>query len=1041
MRSLLISLVLLVLSVQADDFKGQKVTLGKRKCTCDFRLDMKETCKGTAKCDKKCSGAGKVEVGGCSFALQVKKGNGKISKCTCQAAQPTIGPITGSGSGPQPPTGSGSGPSPPIGSGSGEQPVPLPGSGSGPGPQPPAGGEGMQCACKCDCPPGSGECDCDCNCPMNSQAVNCAPGFSKVCPMMGDQCPQSMEQVCPSMPTTMPMPAGRMMGAGDRGCQCVPDFLLSLVMGAMTPAGRSAAVDRAMTKVTFKIGKTTCKCQYDINEKDCKRSKFACDKKCNGKISGLELDGGNYVMNLMVKKGKVAIQKCEAKTTEPTGTGGGPGSGPGNGGGSGMGSGPGSGIGGGMGGMGTRCACVSMGGGPMPPTGSGSGPMPPTGSGPNPPTGSGSGSGPQPPTGSGSSQTVTVPERSWSYMTTDMEPTLGPEKDTVYQPGTPGAQWTDDEVKATRLRVFQMIHPVWDVKKKQGTWNGVGAVTTIGQTTENTLMRLVFHDCILHTDGTGGCDGCINWKGMNHAGPSANNKDDYYAWPVVNETDNNGMDQIVEKLELIYTTLDWPFQNASMEVSLYQSGKSRADLWQLAGLVALERTVERSNRACDLDYHARQQVTLLESREKCEIKLRKPLKFKTGRSDCISEDPLGRKYVTHKPEAQNMMFGDAKHVIDFGKDIFKIDSTHWTALQAIHGIVHSPKNLGLKYTWFGSGYLSNMYFKVIANKPRYRFDDGGDLSFGNTDNSANIFNTAVGDPDGNPVAQTGWRASCMMMWNTTEGGPCVLRPTPSNAFDSPNSDKMAVHNCVKGLDKKGKCIIRNTKQCKNVWCDERNVQHGAKLAAVDPEVVGPWKEDLPDKKYRHGSGWNNQFGFPWEIGLYWNFTVGGVAQRAIGCPGLDTPFGTITKPNWPYRNNKSPIFSSPAMDCNVNTYAPDGKPMHEIVDELANDNEYFAEKFLEGWQMFTENGNNPADLRDGPQAGWFGFYSLTEQGISIENFETYIAENSPVTFTDPNADPYICGHRGHSSISCGIRYSTGFKNGKFEGGGDEGPGF
>merc|ERR1712198_107788 len=389
MRSLLISLVLLVLSVQADDFKGQKVTLGKRKCTCDFRLDMKEACKGTAKCDKKCSGAGKVEVGGCSFVLQVKKGAGKISKCACDAAQPTIGPVTGSGSGPEPPTGSGSGPSPPIGSGSGEQPVPLPGSGSGP--QPPAGGESMQCGCKCDCPQGTGECDCDCNCPMNSQAVNCAPGFSKVCPMMGDQCPEYMEQVCPSMPTTMPLPAGRMMGAGDRGCQCVPDFLLSLVMGAMTPAGRSAAVDRAMTKVTFKIGKTTCKCQYEINPNDCKRSKMACDKKCNGKISGLELEDGNYVMSLMVKKGKVAIQKCEAKTTEPTGTGVGPGSGPGNGGGSGMGSGPGSGMGGGMGGMGTRCACVSMGGGPMPPTGSG----------PNPPTGTGSGSGPEPPTGSG----------------------------------------------------------------------------------------------------------------------------------------------------------------------------------------------------------------------------------------------------------------------------------------------------------------------------------------------------------------------------------------------------------------------------------------------------------------------------------------------------------------------------------------------------------------------------------------------------------------------------------------------------------------
>ena len=47
----------------------------------------------------------------------------------------------------------------------------------------------------------------------------------------------------------------------------------------------------------------------------------------------------------------------------------------------------------------------------------------------------------------------------------------------------------------------------------------------------------------------------------------------------------------------------------SLEVSLQQSGKSRADLWQFAALVALEQTIERSNRACDLDYKQRQ-VTL-----------------------------------------------------------------------------------------------------------------------------------------------------------------------------------------------------------------------------------------------------------------------------------------------------------------------------------------------------------------------------------------------------------------------------------------------
>ena len=29
--------------------------------------------------------------------------------------------------------------------------------------------------------------------------------------------------------------------------------------------------------------------------------------------------------------------------------------------------------------------------------------------------------------------------------------------------------------------------------------------------------------------------------------------------------------------------------------------------------------------------------------------------------------------------------------------------------------------------------------------------------------------------------------------------------------------------------------------------------------------------------------------------MYWNLTVGGLNQRAMGCPGLDEPFGTIDK--------------------------------------------------------------------------------------------------------------------------------------------------
>ena len=243
----------------------------------------------------------------------------------------------------------------------------------------------------------------------------------------------------------------------------------------------------------------------------------------------------------------------------------------------------------------------------------------------------------------------------------------------------------------------------------------------------------------------------------------------------------------------------------------------------------------------------------------------------------------------------------------------------------------------------------------------------------------------------------------MMAWNTTEGGPCFLRPTPADAADSPNPEKMALNNCVKEVDSNGTCVINEKagKRCENTWCDENNIEHGSKLAGARPLVEGAWHENATDQKHRHASGWNNQFGFPWEIGLYWNFTVGGVAQRAVGCPGLDTPFGTVDQPNWPYRNNKSPIFASPAMDCEVNTYSPEGKPMHEIVDDLASDNEYFAEVFLAGWQQMTSNGYGSGELVDGPESGWTGHYSLTQQGVDVGDFAEYIRQNKPVTFTDP----------------------------------------
>merc|ERR1719184_450003 len=168
--SLILGLLLIHLG-QAVKFSGVKVKLGKAKCTCDITVVPTEPCTGRAKCDKKCSGKGGVELDGFTVDLMCRKGKCTVLNCEAEGTEAP----TGSGSEPGPPPGSGSEPPMPItGSGSGEQPVPITGSGSGeqPVPMPPTGsgsgmpptGSSMPCSCQCSCLEGGAACDCDCNC-------------------------------------------------------------------------------------------------------------------------------------------------------------------------------------------------------------------------------------------------------------------------------------------------------------------------------------------------------------------------------------------------------------------------------------------------------------------------------------------------------------------------------------------------------------------------------------------------------------------------------------------------------------------------------------------------------------------------------------------------------------------------------------------------------------------------------------------------------------------------------------------------------------
>ena len=65
------------------------------------------------------------------------------------------------------------------------------------------------------------------------------------------------------------------------------------------------------------------------------------------------------------------------------------------------------------------------------------------------------------------------------------------------------------------------------------------------------------------------------------------------------KTDNAGLELTADILEEIFTNPDFPSSAQALSESLAQSGKSRADLWNFAQAVAVERGINNNNDLCD----------------------------------------------------------------------------------------------------------------------------------------------------------------------------------------------------------------------------------------------------------------------------------------------------------------------------------------------------------------------------------------------------------------------------------------------------------
>ena len=106
----------------------------------------------------------------------------------------------------------------------------------------------------------------------------------------------------------------------------------------------------------------------------------------------------------------------------------------------------------------------------------------------------------------------------------------------------------------------------------------------------------------LDSDGNieAACNGCLNTEGM-YIRFDPHNKDKagkcgYDTSPVAH---HNGLGPTLEILEQIYKDPTFPPSTPELEISLFNQGISRADLWAFATIASIEYGIDMNNIMCD----------------------------------------------------------------------------------------------------------------------------------------------------------------------------------------------------------------------------------------------------------------------------------------------------------------------------------------------------------------------------------------------------------------------------------------------------------
>lgn len=537
------------------------------------------------------------------------------------------------------------------------------------------------------------------------------------------------------------------------------------------------------------------------------------------------------------------------------------------------------------------------------------------------------------------------------------------------------------------------------------------------------LVRFGFHTCQPNKDGTGGCNGCLNMeKAFLRLMPwnPVGKKVTVDSRPPSPAGHNANLVLLGDLFERIFTDADWPPYAPKLDRSPKDSGKSRADLWAFAASVGVYHGFQRANNACDEGTNIYSD-DLMPSGFPCKVTLDKPLRLSTGRQDCESptlwkcwkscykqgpdwsntcskmrmkcggcpECPRVEKVtndgteMTYRPRAfENTRDEDSPDdwfngsmTADYFSRTFGMSPRESIVLMGSHslGSFHGEVSGGFRYSWTHkeTQYLNNIYYRILAAMPGKHYE--------------------------------------------AEKSDKVLMPKPIMVGREQNKLTRTGYKLHSGKERKGgghyqwfhqyeRCVTCqdgvNIDRHATLWKDKETGENlGNKccdLCAKATDVSGYAYNDGTGGKYHYdieGLTWSEKKDFT-DLGCLRNLSV----HEVMLTVDFSLMWGVDVDPVYGTPSGCTGLFSPEWIQCPRNDVVnnDDGMTMADIVEEYADNQDKWANDFVDAWHKMLANVDAADTLKPSFE---FDDITCTEGGVG--------AKEAQESYPNPKTAKYL----------------------------------